>query len=157
MSVLKHVKISDNVWVWQCPICDKLLAPHAVKHPGLGQVMQSKGAASRHLMMHDYNLVQHGRDINKIHASNFYITESEYDELRKNGWIWITTPRENKYRNKRYGPWLYLPWHVMVKIGSDFVVGLGDLNMDIDKTMRDGRTTIGNEMYWYKLELEKAD
>jgi hypothetical protein len=68
---LKHIKSCLNdIWYWECPICGKWLAPHNMKvhygEDGGWRVLQAKGAASRHLMMHDRSLVQHGRKINDI-------------------------------------------------------------------------------------------
>ena len=63
---LTHIKI-ENTWYWKCDICGKLLAPH--KKEGVKKMwrnLQSKGAASKHLMTHDYNLVKHGRNVNEI-------------------------------------------------------------------------------------------
>lgn len=54
---LIHVRIFDTWW-WECPICGDLLAPHKMY-----RVLQSKGAASRHLGRHDPSFVNHGRNV----------------------------------------------------------------------------------------------
>ncbi len=57
----------DGHWYWVCPICGEWLCPHRMDiHSESWRVLQSKGAASRHLMMHDSTLVQHGRKIQNI-------------------------------------------------------------------------------------------
>ena len=69
---LKHIKI-DGVWYWECPVCEELLGGTEVGTEGYMKYhwklianLQSKGVASKHLMKHEYSLVHHGRDINKI-------------------------------------------------------------------------------------------
>ena len=52
---LTHVKLKDGSWVWICPICKKQFG----KHISCSDNYQSKGAASRHLMTHGYDLVKH--------------------------------------------------------------------------------------------------
>jgi len=62
-----HLHCINGNWYWVCPICGEWLAPHRMDiHTESFKVLQSKGAASRHLMRHDPSLVQHGRKINDI-------------------------------------------------------------------------------------------
>ena len=63
---LIHIKI-DGFWYWKCPICGRLLAKHTIGGVFRGRPnFQSKGAASRHLMTHNYNYVNHGRNVMEI-------------------------------------------------------------------------------------------
>ena len=69
---LEHIKV-DGTWYWECPVCDKLLGATKVATEGYMKYhwkfytnLQSKGVASKHLMKHEYSLVHHGRDVNKI-------------------------------------------------------------------------------------------
>lgn len=60
----------NNTWAWLCIICGKIMAPHKMKVPygndGSWRVLQSKGAASRHLGSHNPGYVNHGRKIDDI-------------------------------------------------------------------------------------------
>ncbi len=57
-------------WAWLCTLCGKIMAPHKMKIShgvdGSWRVLQSKGAASRHLGSHNPKYVNHGRHIDKI-------------------------------------------------------------------------------------------
>jgi len=74
---LQHIKhCMDGNWYWVCPICGDWLAPHNMDihygEDGAWRVLQSKGAASRHLMTHSPDLVKHGRSIVEITSKNQY-------------------------------------------------------------------------------------
>lgn len=72
---LSHVKRSDGLWYWKCPECGVYLAPHECGR-GKWKVLQSKGAASRHLEKHDYFSVNHGRDIKAVKNEGRFVCKS---------------------------------------------------------------------------------
>ncbi len=64
-----HNRKTDE-WAWLCALCGKIMATHKMKVPygedGSWRVLQSKGAASRHLGSHNSGYVNHGRKIEDI-------------------------------------------------------------------------------------------
>jgi len=88
---LSHIKI-DDTWYWKCS-CGKLFVPHKKLdgQRGVWQNFQSKGAASRHLMTHDKNLVKHGRSIGDATYMfhKFKLTKEEKECLLKNKTIQV--------------------------------------------------------------------
>ncbi len=68
---LEHIKVGE-LWYWHCTVCGRDLASHECGR-GKWKVMQSKGAASRHLERHDYLFVHHGRSVQQIFKNGSYI------------------------------------------------------------------------------------
>ena len=118
---LLHIKI-DGIWYWQCNICGRNLAPHKEKW----QYLQSKGAASRHLMTHDKNLVQHGRVIDDILITNRFLTltQKEIEILLSKEVVSITV---NKYLYPRY----------ILRKKNGETVGKVEVRMDLTKFSTD--------------------
>ncbi len=100
---IKHVKVA-GVWYWVCS-CGKLLAPVKEEGTNAGRHwltnFQAKGAASKHLMTHNKNLVKHGQTIDdsiyKFHK--FKLTNAEKISLLQNKTIQVERkglqPQEN--------------------------------------------------------------
>jgi len=68
---LIHEKIKDGLWKWKCPLCSKELIHRTDGSFNRMSNLQTKGAMSRHLMAHDYNLVQHGRSVTDSMQTEF--------------------------------------------------------------------------------------
>ena len=70
IHVYKVEKDGNKIWAWMCSVCGKIMAPHKMDTPygedGSWRVLQSKGAASRHLGSHNLKYVNHGRNIYDI-------------------------------------------------------------------------------------------
>jgi len=90
-AFLVHQKIFDT-WVWVCSLCGQQLAPVKVdekaknKNGMLAQAnLQSKGAASQHLMTHGKDLVQHGRTISdtQYRYHKIKLTDEQIKELKE--------------------------------------------------------------------------
>ncbi len=54
-----------NEWAWMCSVCGKIMASHYCGK-GKWQVLNTKGAASRHLETHGKRYVNHGVSIGEI-------------------------------------------------------------------------------------------
>ena len=70
IHVYKVEKDGNKTWAWMCSVCGKIMAPHKMNVPhgenGSWRVLQTKGAASRHLGSHNPEYVNHGRYVGDI-------------------------------------------------------------------------------------------
>jgi len=150
---LKLIKVGENGWSWECPICGKLYGYHTEKW----QRLQSKGAASRHLMSHDPSLVQHGRKIDDVlFIGRFLVlTPSEEEELRRNNKISVDTPRKGHRI-----PYLYSRYTAVR--GDRTPIAIVTTDMDFEKMYPDNKDEYekARQKYDYKhfsytISLEK--
>jgi len=72
---LIHLKDKDGLWYWKCMICGKEFSKYDLSGNNRMYNFQSKGAASQHLMKHNYDLVKHNRTIEESTNWDYVIND----------------------------------------------------------------------------------